>query len=72
MFDSHKKELEKLGYKVYTNKVTGPKGDIVASINPYGSLDTKEAAILKVLSTPVVVEKVEEEAPVKKKVFKKK
>lgn len=57
MFEKHKKVLEKAGYKVYTNKVTTPKGDVVASINPYGSLDTKDEAIRVILSQPVVVEK---------------
>lgn len=52
MFDIHKKELEKLGYKVYSDKITGAKGDVLASVNPYGRVETKEASILKVLATP--------------------
>ena len=51
MFDIHKKELEKLGYKVYSNKVTGPKGDVVASVNPYGTVESKDLEVLKVLKT---------------------
>lgn len=58
MFDSYKKELEKLGYKVYTKSVTNARGDIVASINPYGELDTKDPAIISTLAKPVEVEKV--------------
>lgn len=53
MFESHKKELEKLGYKVYSNKVTGPKGDVIASVNPYGTVESKDPAVLKALKTPI-------------------
>lgn len=53
MFKNHKKELEKLGYKVYNSTITTQKGDVVASVDPYGQLDTKEAQISEVLSRPV-------------------
>lgn len=57
MFIGHKKELEKLGYLVYSDTVTTPKGDIVASVNPYGELDTKEDSIKTVLATKPAVKK---------------
>jgi len=58
MFDAHKKELEKLGYKVYSNKVTGQKGDVIATINPYGTVESKDPAILDLLKKPAKVSKV--------------
>lgn len=72
MFNKAQKRLESLGYKVYTDKVTGPKGDVVASIDPYGTLDTKDEAILKVLKEPVAEPKETVIEVVKKKVAKKK
>ena len=49
MFNKYKKQLEKLGYKVYATKVAGPKGDIVATVNPYGSIETKDPSFLPLL-----------------------
>lgn len=53
MFEKHKKPLEKAGYIVYDDKVTGPKGDVVADINPYGQLETKDPEVLSILKKPV-------------------
>jgi hypothetical protein len=49
MFKKYKKDLEKLGYKVYANKVAGPKGDIVATVNPYGNVESKDQSFLSLL-----------------------
>ena len=65
MFESHKKELEKLGYKVYSNKVTGPKGDVIASVNPYGTVESKDPAVLKALKTPIKPKKAAKKPSVK-------
>lgn len=79
MLDKVQKRLESLGYKVYTNKVTGPKGDVVASTNPYGTIETKDAKVLKILKEPIAEVKAPVEEPretvievVKKKVSRKK
>lgn len=57
MFKNHKKALEKAGYKVYNDKITSLKGDVVAFIDPYGSLDTKDDQVRAILSEKPKVRK---------------
>lgn len=60
MFKGYEKALKKEGYSVVGNQVVGPRGDVVAAVNPYGEVDTKEPAILKILAKPAKTKVVKE------------
>lgn len=62
MFKNYEKEIEKLGFRVSGDQVVTPRGDVVASFNAQGGVETKEEGILAVLSKPV-----EKKAPKKEK-----
>mgnify|MGYP000370669765 CR=1 FL=1 len=71
MFDLVKKELEDLGYKVYTNKVTNQRGDVLAEVNPYGTLQTKDKVIFDLVEKAKFAPVLEVEEKPKKKRSKK-
>lgn len=70
MFDIYKKELAKLGYVVYNSQVTTGRGDVVASLDPYGGVETKDEEILKLLSSPPKKDKKPKRARTKRGTYK--
>lgn len=59
MFNDYEKALKKIGLKVEYGCIVGPRGDVVAFINAYGEVETKDPEVLKILSTKPKTKKTE-------------
>ncbi len=46
MFKEHEKELNKKGYFFSSDKIVNKRGDVVASMNPYGEFDCKDQDLM--------------------------
>ena len=62
MFSVYKASFEKAGLFVDGDKVVTAKGDVVASIDPYGAVDTKDEAVIEIMAQPVEKPKAKKKA----------
>lgn len=53
MFKNYAKSFEKAGLSVMGDQVITRKGDVVAVLDGYGDVHTKDAAVLSILEGPV-------------------
>lgn len=62
MFSVYKASFEKAGLFVDGDKVVTAKGDVVASIDPYGTVDTKDETVVAIMAQPVEKPKTKKKA----------
>jgi len=67
MFKEHEKELNKKGYFFTADQIVTERGDVVASMNPYGEFDCKDNDLMVAICN---CERAEAEAAAKKPVKK--
>jgi len=71
MFKEHEKELNKKGYFFTADQIVNKRGDVLASMNPYGEFDCKDddlmVAICDCERSAAESVKVVEKKPAKKK-----
>ena len=67
MFKEHEKELNKKGYFFTADQIVNERGDVVASMNPYGEFDCKDNDLMVAICN---CERAEAEAAEKKPVKK--
>ena len=70
MFLKHSEALRKGGYTIEGDKIANQRGDVVALLDQYGDLHTKDDLIVAILSSPVPAEEphiVEEKSKARKR-----
>ena len=73
MFSKHSEALRKGGYSIQDNQIVNQRGDVVALLDKFGDLHTKDDLIITILSSPVPAEEphIVEEKPKARKRDKK-
>lgn len=57
MFSVYKQSFEKAGLFVDGDNIVTAKGDVVASIDPYDQVSTKDNTVLQILAQPTTAPK---------------